>query len=432
MFRFVSFRRLRIVSSLRFLTNSTKPEPKGHSAPSLFKALSDKIAIASQKIVGAAKEWISGSVAKLIISGSAAGLVGGGLLFCMQYYSSLKEAGRDLMSILPHAIEKKKISDELVKLIEGTFIRRPKLTEKILEFANIDRKNQPKKPVENYLVVYGPKGAGKTTAVTHALADRDGVVFIQLTGADSKDAILGQLVMEILGKNEVDTFKPLLLLQKALLQCPVTPVIIFDVERGNSAEQFAGLHAVRSVAKSLAGYCNPIIVLSEANAALEFGKDTDREKFLFVGEMSREEAKELLQAMSSTLSETEMNKVFDMIGTLPITLKKLTDEVGPNKMTLDDFIEGELKLARRDLKNFPLQDLLKLLEAYPKGLPDELLPDIKDKDGKVYRSIDEIGPILKRSNVIVYRIERLEYELQSTSHKTALMRRAKLNQGVRK
>lgn len=58
--------------------------------------------------------------------------------------------------------------------------------------------------------------------------------------------------------------------------------IIFDVERGSSSDRTGMLQDVRSLAKALIGYCRCIIVLSEANAVLEFGKDPDHEELIFV------------------------------------------------------------------------------------------------------------------------------------------------------
>ena len=64
--------------------------------------------------------------------------------------------------------------------------------------------------------------------------------------------------------------------------------IIFDVERGSSSDRTGMMQDVRSLAnvrsltKALIGYCRCIIVLSEANAVLEFGKDPDHEELIFV------------------------------------------------------------------------------------------------------------------------------------------------------
>jgi hypothetical protein len=58
----------------------------------------------------------------------------------------------------------------------------------------------------------------------------------------------------------------------------VIPTFIFDVERG-SPDQAQGIQAVRSLYKLLAPFSRCIIILSEAYAVLEFGKDVTREFF---------------------------------------------------------------------------------------------------------------------------------------------------------
>ncbi len=83
------------------------------------------------------------------------------------------------------------------------------------------------------------------------------------------------------------------MLIQAIKKCKVVATIIFDVEPGRSTDQALELHAVRSLAKMLVMYCRCIIVLSEANAVLEFGHDKYREEFIYVDEMTAPEAKEL-------------------------------------------------------------------------------------------------------------------------------------------
>ena len=66
----------------------------------------------------------------------------------------------------------------------------------------------------------------------------------------------------------------------------LVPTIIFDLERASSSDRPAVLQYIRSLAKAIIHYCRCIIVLSEANAVLEFGKEHRREKFIFIDEMT--------------------------------------------------------------------------------------------------------------------------------------------------
>jgi hypothetical protein len=69
----------------------------------------------------------------------------------------------------------------------------------------------------------------------------------------------------------------------------IYPTIIFDVEHAGVEHKELGTEAVRSLSKALAGTCR-IIILSEANAVLQFGQDGARERFIFVDELAESEA----------------------------------------------------------------------------------------------------------------------------------------------
>ena len=56
----------------------------------------------------------------------------------------------------------------------------------------------------------------------------------------------------------------------------------------------------------LSPFCRCIIVLSEANAVLEFGQDKAREEFIYVDECSHSEAREIINNWNVKLSEIEI------------------------------------------------------------------------------------------------------------------------------
>jgi hypothetical protein len=67
------------------------------------------------------------------------------------------------------------------------------------------------------------------------------------------------------------------------------------VEHAGVEHKELGTEAVRSLSKALAGTCRCIIILSEANAVLQFGLDGARERFIFVDELAESEAIEFLK-----------------------------------------------------------------------------------------------------------------------------------------
>ena len=94
----------------------------------------------------------------------------------------------------------------------------------------------------------------------------------------------------------------------------------------------------------LSNYCRCIIILSKANAILEFGRDNDIENYLYIDEMAREQGKQLLQERGAKFTQNELNFIFDNIGTRPMWLEKLADEV-PGDKSLEQFVSYVLERA---------------------------------------------------------------------------------------
>jgi hypothetical protein len=65
----------------------------------------------------------------------------------------------------------------------------------------------------------------------------------------------------------------------------IYPVIDFEVERGATLADRVVMNNARSVAKDLAHLCNVLIVISDVNGIVQFGRDVDREEYIFVDEL---------------------------------------------------------------------------------------------------------------------------------------------------
>jgi hypothetical protein len=318
-------------------------------------------------------------------------------------YPQFKEATKDAMKLLPGKIERSKVTKSASK----NYVERPGLVSLIKRVLNAA-------PIGGYWVVYGPKGVGKSEAVDHTAINQRGVVKLLVTSANSKDDIIRDLTEKLLGTASADFDVEMLI--SAIEKSKVVPTIIFDVERGGSPDQATiALNEVRGLAKQLAMYCRCIIVLSEANAALEFGRDKDREKFIYVDEMTVPEAKELVTKLKVNLTEEEMQYVFSNIGTRPASLIKLQTLT----CTLKQHVERVLADARQDLVGFPHKAILKALKEHPEGVPPKYFNNQKS-EGVDLSDPRAVGVAMKRSNFFVYNIKNRLYRLISTAHKTVL------------
>jgi hypothetical protein len=205
----------------------------------------------------------------------------------------------------------------------------------------------------------------------------------------------------------------------------IYPVIIFEVERGGTVADRNVMNNVRSVAKELAHLCNVLIVISESNAILHFGKDLDREEYIFVDELSIPEATAYLKKHLPEMTAEEMKmKVFDQIGTNPANLHNLMMSFKQKGIPVETFVNGSLHNARKSLSSFPLQRILKALKDLPDpgdGVDPEVFEN-QQEIGVALNNAEAVGAVSKMAtaNPILYRMDTGKYHLLSTAHKTAL------------
>ena len=297
----------------------------------------------------------------------------------------------------------------ITKSTSNHYVNRPELESQVV-------KAETSVPLGCYWVIYGPKGVGKTELIDHVSIGNKGVVKVFVTSADSKDDIMSALSKKLLGTDSVRVDIPSFI--SAVEKSGFYPTIIFDVERGGSNDQILGIQAVRSLAKLLAHKCRCFIILSEANAVLEFGKDCDRERFIFVNELTLGEAKNLLLSLNHTMSEQEVEYVLQNVGACPALLINMMDYL-KDGMNVTQFVEGTLRQARLELVSFPHQEILQALKEHPEGVSPKYFNNRKS-EGVDLSNPHAVGLAMKASNAIVYRMELRLYQLMSTAHRTAL------------
>jgi hypothetical protein len=86
---------------------------------------------------------------------------------------------------------------------------------------------------------------------------------------------------------------------------------------------------------------------------------------------------------------------------------------------LKDCIDNILLDAYQNLVDFPLKPMLKALKEHPEGVSPDYFNNQK-YDGVDMSSTSAMGPVMKSSIAIIYRIDLKKYQLMSTAHKTAL------------
>jgi hypothetical protein len=146
--------------------------------------------------------------------------LGCSFLSIMSIYSQLKETKKDVISSLPKAIEQSMITESFAR--DHIHVQRKDVETKI-SLALCD--------IEKYYIVYGPKGAGKSEIVHHVALEKEAVIKVDVTSAQTKEDIIKILCRKLVGSDM--TAVDLDDLVKAIKISKRMPTIIFDVERGD-------------------------------------------------------------------------------------------------------------------------------------------------------------------------------------------------------
>ena len=293
------------------------------------------------------------------------------------------------------------------------YVARPELEAKILSvYDNTSLVDG------TYWIIYGVKGAGKTSAVNHALGDKAGVVLVRVSENDSVQSIIakifeacGVVMDKAIGLDQIN--EELYAAMEKRNGHPMT--VLFEVERGSSSPDVLSL--VKHTAKEFALFANVLIVLSEANAVLGFDDD-DRQKFILVGEMTREEAEQYVKKRAPDISPEDVNKFADKCGTIPLMLGQFCTAVAMGT-NVDEHIGEVVSKARCKLEAFAHSPILIALKKTPGGVRSGNFKGVEHR-GVMLSSPKDVAPAMKKVNAIMYDFGTKEYKLFSKAYQSAL------------
>jgi hypothetical protein len=293
------------------------------------------------------------------------------------------------------------------------YVARPTIESEILNVYN-------NKDIEKgaYYIVYGVKGAGKTSAVKHVLGNKSGVVLVRISENDTNETIIKKIFAKcgVTLKEDADVGKIVDSMGDAMVKRNGHPItIVFEVERGSSSPQI--LSIIKHISKDFALAANVLIVLSEANAILGFGEDK-RQKFILVDQMTREEAEQFVKKLAPNISSNDFNKFADLCGTIPLVLRDFCDDFLQG-LTVDECIANVVDSARGDLVAFIHKPILSALKKSPGGVSIDAFNNVEN-DGVLLSSPKLVAPAMKISNAIYYDFKARRYKLFSKAHETAL------------
>jgi hypothetical protein len=291
-------------------------------------------------------------------------------------------------------------------------------TQDIPQLKEIEAMLKGEDSSKQYCLIAGPKGCGKSVAVARLLKDRRYTIYVKVSSACTSPTTLLALLWEVCEfptdtrpkeKDLIDAFD-------SVQENGEVPCVVFDVDR-NQEPQVLG--AVSKLA--FLGHAVSLIVVSEANAVLAFGKDHQRENIIWVGDFSFEECQEYFRK-AQIITEHNSKAIQDFIaefGTRPVTMRRLRDAL-KHGGTISDFTREEERAAEVALARFPLKSILKELKQRPGGVAVDSFGDQVEKD--VHLAV--VGEVAKmamtESDVIYYDFKDGTYKLGSPVLKKVL------------
>ena len=358
------------------------------------------------------------------IVASLSGVIGYLLLNYSNARGNIKESRKDIKEIFnPTTIANSVESDNLANILNenNEFVNRNGIEKQINDIIDNE------KAKFKYHVIYGPKASGKSTIVEKCVLNKKGIIYVSVSTVTDKKDIIESIISKIADVRDYDNTIPIneAKLASIIKETKIKdenkkkirlPTIVFDVERSANETQAQVVKNVQGIAKELCKVCNVIIILSEANGVIHFSNDSTRTNFIFMEELTIDEAFEYIEKnYKKDISEKELSKLFHTIGT---KVGLLNDFVTSNK-SIDEFIKYQLSEARSELVKFPLKPILKALKEHPEGVNPEIFNNAKYKDVDL-SDTTKVGLVMKPYNVILYDMKKKLYKLQSTDLKTAL------------
>jgi len=210
---------------------------------------------------------------------------------------------------------------------EEIYVERQGLEQRIADHV---RRTTPRK----YLVVVGPRGGGKTTAVKKMLMGRGKVVYVTLesevetiqANLRSNLGIPSDKVFKV--KDAFKAFEGLHGVDK--------PVLVVEIDSNVSSKTVKEQSQELKILCTDAKLAHGILILSDANATFKLNTDEDRQEILWI----------------TDLDENEMNALLDKFGILPkddpdsaALRRRLWNEVGANAQDLVKMAKKARKAA---------------------------------------------------------------------------------------
>jgi hypothetical protein len=284
-----------------------------------------------------------------------AGPLGSAAVQAFQYAKDRTEAAQ----LIPTHLRRAKAA-MYVSLPVTRYVTRPSLEEQLRQFLT-----KPFSDAKIYAILAGPKGIGKSTLAAYVCKDLTATVAVGINDLDTRTAILQKLLRACgLSFDGVDENLILDALCRDVSNNLIDPPkIVMEVERGGDRNSSDILRVVSSLAKKFAEFANVLVVVSEANATLEFTSDPQRQEIFWIPDLTRDEAMSLWNKKNPMLTyyDAAFDAIEQKIGFQPAALAALFQRMQNPGFNLDNYLNEQVAVAKSELLKFKLYPILHAL-----------------------------------------------------------------------
>ena len=288
---------------------------------------------------------------------------------------------------------------KLADAVKERYVERQTLEAAVREHINV---SVPRK----YMIVVGPRGAGKTSLIRRVLLSREKVVYVQLTSSSQKIADVFRAKFGLSKDVEVDLKKIFLPFEKSAGADKPVVVVEIDsqVDAGSVTTQSQELKSVVSDEQLAHG----ILVLSDANAAFKLNLDEQRQRFLWVGDLRETETNAFLDKFDVLSTRGEAHD-----GPNSMVRRRLIDEIGTNAAFIVNVATAAQKNAAEVLAQIGNCSDLERLEAKSNA-------ERAAVEDYCQRELFEATEVVKRSTTIIPTTQLIMRKLLASGDGTIL------------
>jgi hypothetical protein len=238
------------------------------------------------------------------------------------------------------------------------------------------------------MVLVGPRGGGKTTAIKRFLTGRSMVVYLQLEPEFPTITAALKHKLGIVQASEMTCEEILGPLSE--LRGDEKPVLVVEVDSEAEKDAVAAQSQMLKVLAVDLQLIHAIIVLSDANAAFKLKQDENRQTFVWVGDFTAGEMDTFLDKRGVLPTDEEAvdgpnsklrRRILDEIGANPQMLKKMARAATAAVAALQNADEAlSSPEARRAAEHGAIEAFIEKRNELAKAEVNNLLTQSTDKD----------------------------------------------------